>query len=345
MKKGVLKSIIAICGLGLLFGVGALMWQDVFFSFAGRKQLLQVKKPAVNAPVKISNYQRVFIPCYDSQNRLRIALRTYALQGVYHYLVVNPYNFKTVALPVTNFKPRKKVTGPAPGYCAQKELFRTPYMQALTKYTAGPYVMENYGLTASKRPQTGFFLTTDMCPSTKPFESEYFKTLVNLAERTKQPVPIGIAITGLWIIGHPTEFAWLMKQSADQKLQITWMNHSFSHVYYTDMPYEKNFLLAKQTNIQHEILATEKILLEHGQLPSVFFRFPGLISSEKLVKIIKEYGLIPVGSKAWLAKGQKPTVGSIILVHGNSNEPQGIKKVMPLLRDTKQKWLSLSKAF
>jgi hypothetical protein len=48
-----------------------------------------------------------------------------------------------------------------------------------------------------------------------------------------------------------------------------------------------------------------------------------------------EYGLIPIGSDAWLAKGQPIHSGSIVLIHGNGNEPIGIKDFIRLLQTEK----------
>jgi hypothetical protein len=45
-----------------------------------------------------------------------------------------------------------------------------------------------------------------------------------------------------------------------------------------------------------------------------------------------EFGLIPTGSDAWLAKGQPATPGSIVLIHGNGNEPAGVEDFLELLR-------------
>jgi len=80
------------------------------------------------------------------------------------------------------------------------------------------------------------------------------------------------------------------------------------------------------------VLKTEAAMIENGLLPSVFFRFPGLVSDAALVRRVVSYGLIPVGSDAWLAKGQAPSSGSIVLVHGNGNEPIGIEKFLDLVR-------------
>lgn len=46
---------------------------------------------------------------------------------------------------------------------------------------------------------------------------------------------------------------------------------------------------------------------------------------------LKSFGLIPLGSNCWLAKGEKVTNGAFILVHGNSNEPEEIKIIMPII--------------
>ena len=58
-------------------------------------------------------------------------------------------------------------------------------------------------------------------------------------------------------------------------------------------------------------------MLEYGVKPSVFFRFPGLVSSKDKVVELKEMGLIPVGSDAILLKKQMPKSGSVIMVDGS----------------------------
>ncbi|WP_345329642.1 hypothetical protein [Mucilaginibacter defluvii] len=51
-----------------------------------------------------------------------------------------------------------------------------------------------------------------------------------------------------------------------------------------------------------------------------------------MVDKVLTYGLIQVGSDAWLAKGQRATPGSIVLIHGNGNEPIGVNDFLQLLR-------------
>ncbi|MEO8400504.1 MAG: hypothetical protein ABI597_01750 [Gammaproteobacteria bacterium] len=293
---------------------------------------------------RITDYHQTFFPCYNKEGDLRIAIRMYYFDSTPYLLVVNPSTFITETAPATEFKPRK-IIGDVPGYFTMRELRETPYIKALVKYTLPPYVLQNYGITHAEKPVDGLFLTVDLCPSIKTFETNLFNTLVTMAENQHHSMSVALSVSGLWIIGHPEEFNWLIQQVKDNKLKIIWINHSFSHVYYADLPLEQNFLLEPHTNTTHEILATEKLLLEHGQLPSVFFRFPGLVSNEKLILKLNKYGLIPVGADAWLAKGEEPKTGSFILVHGNSNEPQGIKILMPILKDLNNHWLPLDEAF
>jgi hypothetical protein len=95
-------------------------------------------------------------------------------------------------------------------------------------------------------------------------------------------------------------------------------------------------MLAPGTNIDSEVLNNEILLLTKNIVPSLFFRFPGLISDQLVYERIIELGLIPVGSDAWLAKGQKPGNGSIVLIHANGNEPVGVRDFIALLK-SKQK--------
>jgi len=41
----------------------------------------------------------------------------------------------------------------------------------------------------------------------------------------------------------------------------------------------------------------------------VFFRCPGLVSDRSIIERLLSYGLIAVGSDAWLAKGQQARNG------------------------------------
>ena len=141
---------------------------------------------------------------------------------------------------------------------------------------------------------------------------------------------VSLAISGLWIIQNQEDFIWLQSLKSDNFI-ITWVNHSFTHRYYKDIAMESNFLLLSDTVIQSEILDTERILVENGEIPSIFFRFPGLISDEKFLVELKKYGLVQLGSGAWISKMKKGDIiekGDIILIHGNGNEERKALEVL-----------------
>lgn len=184
------------------------------------------------------------------------------------------------------------------------------------------------------------YLTADFCPSRKTvFEKKFIEDFIKNGNKN-----IGIAITKSWKDKHPNGFNWLVQQNNSGKLNITWINHSSKHNYNFHKPLKNNFLLIPGTNLESEILGVEKMLLENNQIPSIFARFPGLVSNKKIrADMIEKYGLIFLGSDAWLAKGEHPHNGSIILIHGNKNEPLGIKKAYEYLKnkDTKIKFENL----
>jgi len=105
------------------------------------------------------------------------------------------------------------------------------------------------------------------------------------------------------------------------------------HIYHPKAPLTHNFVLSPEENLTKDILDLEITLLKNGITPSPFFRFPGLVSNAKSVHIVKSLNLIPIGSNTWLAKGEKIKNGSIILVHGNKNEPKGVDMLLKLINN------------
>ena len=274
----------------------------------------------------ITDYRPVSIPCRDARGALQLAIRSCLCDGIPHYLLVNPATLATTLEPVT-------ATGPAPADAAQK--LAASLLAALLQRTAAPPVsLQNHGITHATRPGAGKILTVDLCPSRRPMETGMFRALTDLARASGKPTPVAIAITGAWLASHPEELGWLKEQERRGLLAITWVNHSLTHRYDPAVPLAQNFLLMPGTDQQQEVLANEVKMLEQGLVPSPFFRFPGLVGDEKLVALLRRLSLIPLGADAWLAKGEIPYPGSIILVHGNGNEPPGISRLMPLITGT-----------
>lgn len=273
----------------------------------------------------IHNYRPVFKPYYDDDGAVKIALREFERDGASRALVVNPESFQTGEVDASTIALNRKV---------EKDVWRkTPFASALYRYTAGQDDrLHNDGIIRAEGATTGVFLTVDLCPSKRSFNRELFTSTIGLPLKDK---PIAIAVSGLWIERHGDEFRWIAEEARSGRLSVTWVNHSYSHPYRKGVPDRKNFLLSDGVDLDKEALGLEVLLLENGLIPSPFFRFPGLVSDRRALERLRALSLIPVGADAWLAKGQAPGPGSIILVHGNGNENSGIERLINFYAEKK----------
>ena len=180
----------------------------------------------------------------------------------------------------------------------------------------------------------GYSLTLDLCPSAKKFDSDFFNYIIE-----KNVNPIYICVSGKWIDKHNSELKYILNYRNNNN--IIWVNHSYSHYYDSKKKNNNNFMLSENTNLDFEVLNNEITMLKNGIIPSPFFRFPGLISDQKICKKIISYGLIPLSSNTWFAKGQKPKNRSIILLHMNGNERNGLTLFLKFFENTKLKPTSI----
>lgn len=256
----------------------------------------------------VENY-KVFIKEFQSNNgHFMMTLRQFNREGKTLYLVLDTTTLQTSIKPLdTNqLKP-----------FAKTHLQQSAFGKLLYKATS---FTQFGGIREATQPSLGaIFLTMDMCPSQKNgYEKEFLMQLTQRVGKT----PIAIAMSSAWLRTHEKEFAEL---ASNPLLDITWVNHTHTHFYDKNLPNEENFMRHSGTNVQEEILGLEQILIEKGATPSVFFRFPGLVADESLMKALRDtYFLIPISTHAWVAKGEAIQKGSIILIHGNKNEHQGI---------------------
>jgi len=215
---------------------------------------------------------------------------------------------------------------------ARQYFVATAYVKALAKAEKQSKTIQDAGIQSGMPKETGITLTADLCPSRKPLDQRIFTDIFNEFNKVEQPVPVALSVSGLWMRDHQADLAWLKAMQLKEEIYITWINHSYNHRVSKTLPLKENFLLEPGTDINYEVLETEKAMLKNGLLPSVFFRFPGLVSNKQLVFSITHFGLIPIGTDAWLAKGQQPRAGSIVLIHGNGNEPVGVADFIKLLK-------------
>ena len=280
----------------------------------------------------VSSFYAAHISSYTAHSPVcsgdTAVIRSFILDGTYMQLSVNVHTLKASITP--------QVKTPQWNPCKDSN-----YTRLLKHAASAPYPLTNDGIT--HQSGKGVAITTDLCPSSKKgFEKQLYETLIT---HFKNPVPVTLFISGKWIRHHASAFHQFQTWEHEKKLAITWGNHTYAHPYHPGKPNKHNFALTPGYDLRADTLRLEKQLIEAGITPSVFFRFPGLVSDRETIKTIRDLGLIPIGTDAWIAKGQKPREGSIILLHGNRNEPKGvkmfeemikkkqIKHIVPLLND------------
>ncbi len=187
--------------------------------------------------------------------------------------------------------------------------------------------LDNAGLTHG-RDGDGAFLTGDLCPSHRPLDRAFLESL----EVDGAATPVALSISGLWIRQHREDFLWLRREKAQGRLAIAFVNHSYHHPYRPGLADAQNYLLTPGVDMKEEILGVERLLIANGEVPSVFFRFPGLISDRAAMDAVRDAFLIPLGAQSWLALTPVAPQGAILLVHPNGNEPFGLNVFKKLRR-------------
>lgn len=263
-----------------------------------------------------------------AKHGMLVLLRKFNSDGESKFLAVNPDSLITCIVDAKGLP-----ADTATWEIIRKKFAGKPYFRAIDEAETNSSRIQDSGITKVRNLHNGIDLSVDLCPSHLPLDTIVFTKLFNELGTNFLPVPVAISVSGKWIENHVADLRWLTTLEKKGKLAITWINHSYNHRFSRKLPLNRNFLLEPGTNIQSEVLQTEMAMLQHDLLPSVFFRFPGLVSDKKLFNTIVSYGLIPVGSDAWLAKGQQPQNGSIVLIHANGNEPIGVHDFIKLLQN------------
>lgn len=275
----------------------------------------------------VSGYRIFFARTTLADGTPGIIIRQFLRNELASYLLVNPLTLASEIIPASGLKTKTAALGDL-----LQEFAASPYARALAAVAQNAKKLQDAGITHSLPEERGISLTIDLCPSQKPLDRYLFSDILAAFGRVERPVPLAIAVSGLWMEKHPADLNWLSELAHSNQITVDWINHSYHHQYDPRLPLRRNFLLEKGVDLNVEILKTEQKMIECGLTPSVFFRFPGLVSDNSEFARVLAYGLIPVGSDAWLAKKQKPGAGSIVLIHGNGNEPLGIAKFLILVR-------------
>lgn len=267
---------------------------------------------------RVRDYAPVFESCAKG-DETRLATRRMSVDGEKLLLTVDPQTLKTALERAACWR------------CAEtsdEEQAETRFLQAVKPPPDPdrPPALVNAGLIHGKGD--GAYLTGDLCPSHRPLDRAFIEEVAAQGRGT----PLTLAVSGAWIAHHGADFAWLQERARSGAIEITWADHSYSHPYLPRLKDAQNYLLRPGVDLDREIFETEKILIAHGETPSVFFRFPGLVADGALLEKLKERHLVALGADSWLALGPPPRAGSIVLVHPNGNEPGGLQIFSRLLK-------------
>jgi hypothetical protein len=262
----------------------------------------------------VADYRPVLKACVAADGRKAVAIREMTVAGQKVALLADPEALTTRLERAACWTCRE---------ASEDELNSTRMGRSISESAEAPGLihrgfLQDAGLTHGVGP--GDFVTGDLCPSKRPLDRAFFARL----EAASPHASVALSISGLWLIHHFDDFRWLVDQRKSGVLDILWVDHTYHHPYRYKLPDAANFLLTKGVDPEEEILDTERLLIANGETPSLFFRFPGLISSDPLMQAVSRFHLVTLGADAWLAKGQKPERGSIVLVHPNGNEPKGL---------------------
>ena len=281
----------------------------------------------------IKSYKSSRRACFELKNASKqwIEWRTFKRGHQNFSVVLDPYTMITRIMP-----------GPELSCVPLEQVPESPYKRLLESSSSAPYPVQNDGIVSLSKNQ-GYYLTVDLCPNLgSGLDYQIFEKLNDLYQKDKKAVPVGIAISGLWIDKNLPHLEKIKKMQDDGVLDITWINHTDHHYYNPDLSTENNFLIARTWTLQKEVFGLEKRMIRNGLTPSIFFRFPGLVSNEVLINSVISLSLIPLGANAWMAKKQDPSLGDLVLVHANGNEPYGIKRISKWLSSPKLKKVFLS---
>ncbi|MGD0563053.1 MAG: polysaccharide deacetylase [Roseiarcus sp.] len=262
----------------------------------------------------ITDYQSVLRTCRSADGRAGLAIRAMTIAETPILLLADPQKLST------------RLERAACWTCqetSEDSLADSRMMRAVAQSAEAPGLvhrgfLQNAGLTHGAAP--GAFVTGDLCPSRRPLDRPFFDKLASQGPHT----PVALSISGLWLVHHFQDYRWLLDKQAAGALDILWVDHTYHHPYRRGEPNDHNFLLTKGVDPDAEILDTERLLIANSQTPSLFFRFPGLISNAPLMQAVRRHHLISLGADAWLALNQRPGEGSIVLVHPNGNEEAGL---------------------
>jgi hypothetical protein len=194
-------------------------------------------------------------------------LRKFNLNHQQSYLIVNPNNLMTRIQPAGELlfieETWEKIS---------REYEHAIYFKALTDAQAQADLIQDAGITHLLTSQKGVGLTVDLCPSLHPLDRNLFVELIQTFSKEQKPIPLGVAVSGLWLEKHPDDLAWLLELEQKEEIVVTWINHTYHHPVGNKL--KTKFLLGEKIDIKRKSCKPKPRCLKTVSPPPSFSGFP-----------------------------------------------------------------------
>lgn len=138
------------------------------------------------------------------------------------------------------------------------------------------------------------------------FEKELFLFLAD----QKGAGRVNVIVSNRWMLEDKINFKNINSLIEQRKLNVVWITKV--------LDYEK---------LEDEILNTERLLLEQGLIPSIFFKLDGTWN-ESVAQKLQSFSLIPIDANSVLSKGGIIRKGGMVLVKGDGTESKYVKMII-----------------
>ncbi|MXV51085.1 hypothetical protein GS399_08895 [Pedobacter sp. HMF7647] len=203
------------------------------------------------------NY-KVYYARTESGGHELLILRKFESEGKTTFLAVDPVDLSTMVTEIPENR-LQKLSWPQ----AKSHFSKTPFIKSLQLAGRQAIPLQNAGIDHAIPKEKGIALTVDLCPSHKPLDRLLFTDIFTEFRKIEEPAPVAVSVSGLWMIKHQDDLNWLKSLVQKKELEITWINHSYHHEV-NRLPLSENFMLARNTDLDVEILENEKLMLTNG---------------------------------------------------------------------------------
>lgn len=293
MKRYIIIGLLGIFGVALLFGIRSLVKKKEFNS------LMQRIEEEVVLSQSVLNGEEVY--------------GIYNLKPIQMFVSIPEINKHILLFREFERNDEKLFLG-ADLDSLETTILRQEDISYFEDYAEEAKASKLYRLIHSKKPVknfsgNGYTLMIEVSEKVNKkykFERDLFLFL----SAQKEPSHINVVVSNRWILEDKVGFKMIDSLIESKKLNVVWITK-----------------VLNSEKLENEILSTERLLLEQGQLPSIFFKVES-DWNQIMAKKLQSFSLIPIEASSVLSKGGKIKKGSMVLVKGDGTESKYIKMII-----------------